>query len=247
MGSLPYMKTRFGLRLRYPFRYAFAEAYFAISSIRFIICTVSRDSQPVTLAQMAESSAETSRSDLSDALRADPAALNRLVRAEIPRVERLLLRILGPRNDLADLVQTVFLELCRALPGFRGDSTFSTFVGGITIQVARRTMRPSLWLARRGAMPADAEATGNSPERSAELGERVRRSQRALEKLSADKRIAFALWAFEGMDMPAIAELTGASLSATRSRVFYAQKELRRHAATDPYLRELLGDDDGHR
>lgn len=176
-------------------------------------------------------------------MRSDPAVLNRIVRAEIPRVERLLMRILGPREDLADLVQTVFLELCRALPTFRGESTFSTFVGGITVMVARRAMRPKLWLVRRLTMPNDTAAVGSDPERSTETTERVRRVQRVLDKLSPDKRIAFALWAFEGLDMQSIADMTGASLSATRSRVFYAQKELRAHAARDPYLQELLGAD----
>jgi DNA-directed RNA polymerase specialized sigma24 family protein len=37
-----------------------------------------------------------------------------------------------------------------------------------------------------------------------------------------------------------IAALTCASLSATRSRIFYAQQELKREAALDPYLREYL-------
>ncbi len=202
---------------------------------------MSRDPPPVVAANAVSPPSETPSDLVADAMRADPVALNRLVRAEIPRVERLLLRILGPRNDLADLVQTVFLELCRALPTFRGESSFSTFVGGITVFVAKRAMRPNLWLVRRSEIPTHAAAEGHNPERSTELTERVRRSQRALEKLSADKRIAFALWAFEGMDMQSIADMTGSSLSATRSRVFYAQKELRAHAARDPYLMEFLG------
>lgn len=204
---------------------------------------MSRDSHPVAVPNVAGTPSEAPSEQFADAMRADPAALNRFVRAEIPRVERLLLRILGPRNDLADLVQTVFLELCRALPNFRGESTFSTFVGGITVCVARRAMRPNLWLVRRLVMPTDAAAAGHDPERATEMTERVRRSQRVLEKLSPDKRIAFALWAFEGMDMQSIAEMTGASLSATRSRVFHAQKELRAHAARDPYLQEFMGTD----
>ncbi len=204
---------------------------------------MSRDSQPVIVPNIATTPSEASSDRLGEAMRADPVALNRFVRAEIPRVERLLLRILGPRNDLADLVQTVFLELCRALPNFRGESTFSTFVGGITVCVAKRAMRPNLWLVRRLHMPSDPASEGSDPERSTETTERVRRSQRVLEKLSPDKRIAFALWAFEGMDMQSIADMTETSLSATRSRVFYAQKELRAHAARDPYLQELLGAD----
>src|SRR6185436_12549426 len=62
----------------------------------------------------------------------DASALESVVRQQLPRVERLLRRLLGHRADMDDLVQTVFLEMCRALPGFRGDSSFSTFVGGIT-------------------------------------------------------------------------------------------------------------------
>ncbi len=209
-------------------------------AFRFIIEGVSRDSWPVALAHTAEDLAGAYDGLLADALAGDAGALDRLVRAEIPRVERLLVRMLGPRSDLGDLVQTVFLELCRALPSFRGDSKFSTFVGGITVRVARRTMRPSLWLARRGELPHAPAAQSADPERSMELAERIRRSQRILEKLSADKRIAFALWAFEGMEMDDIAQLTGASVSAVRSRVFYAQKELRRFAERDPYLRDLL-------
>jgi len=181
------------------------------------------------------------------AQRGDTAALNALVRAELPRVERLLVRMLGPRADLADLVQTVFLELCRALSGFRGESSFSTFVGGITVRVARRAMRPSLWSSRQRPMPESVAAVGPTPERSRELAEGMRHCQRALEQLSPDKRMAFALWAFEDMDVARIAELMEASVSATRSRIFYAQKELRKRAASDPYLRELLGGDDGTR
>ncbi len=178
------------------------------------------------------------------AQRGDAGALNTLVRAEMPRVERLLTRILGPRSDLADLVQTVFLELCRALPGFRGESSFSTFVGGISVRVARRAMRPNLWNSRQNAMPVAISDAGPSPERSRELAEGMRRCQRALEQLSPDKRVAFALWVFEDMDLCRIAEILGASVSATRSRIFYAQKELRKRAMADPWLRELVGGDD---
>ena len=63
--------------------------------------------------------------------------LDALLRAELPRVERLLVRILGPRQDLDDLVQTVFFEVLRAWPKFRGDSSASTFVGGIAVRVGR--------------------------------------------------------------------------------------------------------------
>src|SRR4029079_15951095 len=46
----------------------------------------------------------------------DPRELEAIARRELPRVERLLRRLLGHRADMEDLVQNVFVEMCRALP-----------------------------------------------------------------------------------------------------------------------------------
>src|SRR5690349_1435221 len=73
----------------------------------------------------------------------DARALDALVRGHVQLVQRLLTRILGPRQDLDDLVQMTFLETLRALPGFRGDSALSTFIAGIAVRIARRAMRPT--------------------------------------------------------------------------------------------------------
>lgn len=170
------------------------------------------------------------------------AELDRLMRTEMPRVERLLLRILGPRQDLEDLVQNVFLELLRAYPQFRGDSNISTFVGGIAVRIARRAMRRSAFQRLRAVFESEPPASTGNPDLAHRDSERLRRVQRALDTISADKRIAFCLWALEGLDPSEIATLTGASLSAVRSRIFYAQKELRALAAQDPWLLEALAE-----
>jgi RNA polymerase sigma-70 factor (ECF subfamily) len=174
------------------------------------------------------------------ALRAgEPAALERLARAETPRVLGLLHSLLGPRADIEDLMQTVFLETCRALPGFRGDSAVSTFVAGICIRIARRAMRPSAWSRRRAEWEREPLAIGN-PEQSAHQAEQLRRVHLALSRLSSKKRVAFLLWSLEGLDVHAIAALMQASVAATKSRILYAQRELRQRAERDPYLRELV-------
>ena len=79
---------------------------------------------------------------------------------------------------------------------------------------------------------------------AAAVSEQLRRVHLALSGISPDKRIAFSLWALEGMDVASIAETMGASISATRSRIFYAQKELKTRAAADPYLREFVEESD---
>jgi len=174
------------------------------------------------------------------ALRAgEPAALERLARAESPRVLGLLHAMLGPRTDLEDLIQTVFLETCRALPRFRGHSSVSTFVGGICVRVARRAMRGNAWTRRRSELDFE-PVTTEDPERSASQSEQLRRLHVALSRLSSKKRVAFLLWSLEGLDVSAIAELMQASVPATKSRILYAQRELRQRAGRDPYLRELV-------
>lgn len=170
----------------------------------------------------------------------DPRELERLARSELPKVERLLRRLLGHRADMEDLVQNVFLEMCRALPNFRGDSAISTFVGGITVRIARRAMRPTAWVRFRGPMPEEAPAGPDRPDDNAVAGEQLRRLELALQALAPDKRIAFVLWAVEGKDVETIAATVGASVSATRSRIHYAQKELKEFARKDPYLAALL-------
>src|SRR5262249_43850256 len=173
--------------------------------------------------------------------------IEQIARREMPRVEGLLRRLLGPRADMEDLVQNVFLEMCRALPNFRGDSSVSTFVGGITVRVARRAMRPSAWTRFRGPMPEVPPVGPDRPEDNVVAGEQLRRLDVALAKLTADKRMAFVLWAVDGKDVDTIAEMVGASVAATRSRIHYAQKELKAHALSDPYLKDLVeeGDDAG--
>lgn len=171
----------------------------------------------------------------------DAAALEELAREELPKVERLLLRLLGPRKDLEDLVQVVFLELMRSLTRFRGDSQFSTFVGGITVQVARRAMRRSAWDRRKMPMPdVEPPALDASVEVVVHQRAQLAALRRALEALSEDHRVALLLWALEGLEPKAIAELMGASVSATRSRIWWAQKYLKQQAASDPLLAELV-------
>jgi RNA polymerase sigma-70 factor, ECF subfamily len=168
-----------------------------------------------------------------------------MARRELPRVTRLLHRLLGPRKDMEDLVQTVFLEACRAIPGFRGDSSLGTFVGAIAVRVARRAMRPPAFVTRRDALTEEPVApSGGEGVGAVQASEQLRRLHLAMERLSEPKRVAFVLWALEGIEPAVIAEMTGASLPATRSRIFYAQKELREMAAGDPYLAELVGSGD---
>lgn len=172
----------------------------------------------------------------------DARALDWIVRTQWQRVQRLLTRIWGPRQDLEDLVQTTFLETLRALPSFRRESELSTFVSGIAIRVARRALRPSLVVRHSIAeddLTAPLRACGSLDKQLRDV-EALRRVHAILAGVSEPKRVAFLLWALEGMPIPDIATSMQASVPATRSRIFYAQKELSCAAKADPYLLEWL-------
>lgn len=73
-------------------------------------------------------------------MRADltsPEAFAALVREHQHAVFRTLTRLAGPGPHIEDLAQEVFLRLYRALPEFRGDSTLSTYLYRITVNVAQ--------------------------------------------------------------------------------------------------------------
>jgi RNA polymerase sigma-70 factor (ECF subfamily) len=199
------------------------------------------DQASLIYAELAAKRASVAESPSLDRARSgDPRELEAIARRELPRVAGLLRRLLGPRHDMEDLVQNVFVEMCKSLPNFRGDSTVSTFVGGITVQIARRAMRPTAWVRFRSPMPEEAPAGPDRPHDNAIAAEQLRRLDAVLAKIGADKRIAFVLWAVEGKDVETIAKMVGASVPATRSRIHYAQKELRALAASDPYLADLV-------
>ncbi|MDD9945248.1 MAG: sigma-70 family RNA polymerase sigma factor [Myxococcales bacterium] len=179
------------------------------------------------------------------ASRGDARAQERLVREQWPRAEGLLRRMLGPRQDLEDLLQTVFLETFRALPRYEGRSQLSTFVGGISVRVAMRAMRTQRRSPARAPLPEHLAAPDRGPEHQAHAADLLRRVRELLAELTEVKRCAFTLWALSGLSVPEIAELMEASVPATRSRIFYAQRELRALANDQPELQDLLGGNDG--
>jgi RNA polymerase sigma-70 factor (ECF subfamily) len=167
-------------------------------------------------------------------------ASERILAEHRPRIERMLRRHLGARQDLDDLVQTVYLELVRSLPKFRGESSMETFICGITLMVVRRARRGTAWDARRASLELDTEAGAPSPEQTVIAREQLHRLSRALDRISISKRRAFLMWSLDGFTPQEIAEQTDSSLAATRSRIFHARRELGARARKDEALRELV-------
>lgn len=160
-------------------------------------------------------------------------------------VHRALFRILGSNRELEDLLQDAFIEIYRALPSFRGDSTLGRWCQTIAVRVAylaiSRRKPPAVDL----ALVEDIVASDVDVRRHALLREAARRLYAALDRVSAKHRIAFALAVIDGKSLAEVAVLTESSVFAVKTRVWRARRDLMKRASKDAvlsaYLDELQG------
>jgi RNA polymerase sigma-70 factor (ECF subfamily) len=169
--------------------------------------------------------------DLDLAARAgsgDADAFAALYARNVDQVYLQITRLIGPVADREDVLQQVFLALHRALPRFRGESAFSTFLYRITINATYDYLR----YRRRRAAAHDATALDAlidgdpGPEDRARRREELRRIFALLDRIKPKKRIAFVLVAVEGLTLGEAAALVGARVDAVKQRVLHARREL---------------------
>lgn len=160
-------------------------------------------------------------------------------------VHRALYRILGSNRDLEDLLQDAFIEIFRALPSFRGDSTLGRWCQTIAIRIAYLTISRRRPPAVDLALVEESVANDVDVRRHVQVREATRRLYAALDRIEAKQRIAFALAVIDGKSLTEVAELTETSMFAVKTRVWRARRELMRRAGKDAvlsaYLDELQG------
>jgi RNA polymerase sigma-70 factor (ECF subfamily) len=168
---------------------------------------------------------------VSAAAAGDRRAFAALYQRHLDSVYARLTRVIGPAPERDDLVQQIFLDLHRALPRFRGEAAFSTFLHRIVLNVACDHLERR----RRGRgrnEPLDARdletliAPGASPEQRARQREELRHLFAHLEDLSPKRRTAFVLVAIEGLALEEAAALLNAKPAAIKQRVLEARREL---------------------
>ena len=183
--------------------------------------------------------------DLVQACRqGDRDALASALLEHAPYLERLLIGIAGPVDEVQDLLQMTFVAAIRAFPRFRGEAQVRTWLSRIAVRIAQEQLRKperrrlvSLELVRASRTEYESLA----PDRQAETRRRLERLYHHLDAIAPKKRVAFVLHVFEGYPLDQVAALTGASLTATKSRVFWARRELLARARVDPVLRDIFG------
>ena len=173
----------------------------------------------------------------------DKSAFDLLVRKYQHRVLKLVSRFVSDAAEAEDVAQEAFIKAFRALPAFRGDSAFYTWLYRIAINTAKN----SLVSTRR--RPVDFDLDMQDPdqyERHARLKEADTPEgvlltdeirvvvEKALEQLPEDLRTAIVLRELEGLSYEEIAEAMDCPVGTVRSRIFRARE------AIDKKLKPLL-------
>jgi RNA polymerase sigma-70 factor (ECF subfamily) len=173
----------------------------------------------------------------------DKAAFDALVLKYQHKVLKLVQRYVRNPAEAEDIAQEAFIKAYRALPAFRGDSAFYTWLYRIAINTAKN----SLVAARRRPVSYDLDlqdgtqvqaqarlADAETPEALA-LTEEIRRTvNEAIEALPDDLRLAIVLRELEGLSYEDIARTMECPVGTVRSRIFRARE------AIDRSLREVF-------
>ena len=171
--------------------------------------------------------------------RGDQRAFEMLVVKYQRRIERLIGRMVRDTDLVQDIAQESFIRAYRALPNFRGESAFYTWLYRIAVNTAKKALVELKRdpLVTEGAMPASDEgeetsrienelSDGETPEALLASKEIAAAVNAAIDALSEDLRQAITLREIEGLSYEEIAEAMNCPIGTVRSRIFRAREAI---------------------
>jgi len=169
----------------------------------------------------------------------DKRAFEMLVIKYQRRIERLIGRMVRDVDLVPDIAQETFIRAYRALPQFRGDSAFYTWLYRIAVNTAKKALvelkRDPLVSESTLASREDDDETsrveneltdGETPEALLASKEVAATVNAAIEALSEDLRQAITLREIEGLSYEEIAEVMNCPIGTVRSRIFRAREAI---------------------
>ncbi len=158
----------------------------------------------------------------------DDGALSALVERHHAAAYRVAFSMLRDSDAAQDVVQDSFIKAFRALEGFRGDSSFRTWVLTIVGNEARgalrrRGRRRETALEDAGPVPSEQKA----PDAEVVDAQEAERARRMMESLPEKQKLSVALRIEEGLSFKEIGEIIGSSEGAARVNYFHGIRRLR--------------------
>lgn len=166
----------------------------------------------------------------------DKRAFDLLVLKYQRKITRLLSRMLRDQSEIEDVTQETFIKAYRALPQFRGESAFYTWLYRIAINTARN------WMASQGRRPSspninqsedgetfdeiDNLTDNNTPESILASQEVAASVNETIQQLPDELRTAIVLREIEGLSYEEIAQSMNCPIGTVRSRIFRAREAI---------------------
>jgi RNA polymerase sigma-70 factor (ECF subfamily) len=185
----------------------------------------------------------------------DMRAFEMLVVKYQRRIERLIARMVRDVDLVPDIAQETFIRAYRAIPQFRGESAFYTWLYRIAVNTAKKALvelkrDPLVSESTYMSSVEDGEETsrvenelsdGATPDAVLASKEVAATVNAAIEALSEDLRQAITLREIEGLSYEEIADVMNCPIGTVRSRIFRAREAIAQR------LRPLLGTREGER
>ncbi|MEJ2393905.1 MAG: RNA polymerase sigma factor RpoE [Candidatus Thiodiazotropha sp.] len=165
----------------------------------------------------------------------DKKAFDLLVLKYQQKISNLISRYIRDQHEVLDVTQEAFIKAYRALPKFRGDSAFYTWLYRIAINTAKN------YLVAQGRRPPTDDVDAETAEQM-DVGVRLKETgtpehlvlteeismtvQKAIEDLPEDLRTAIILRELEGMSYEEIANAMSCPVGTVRSRIFRAREAI---------------------
>ncbi|MGD8594010.1 MAG: RNA polymerase sigma factor RpoE [Gammaproteobacteria bacterium] len=165
----------------------------------------------------------------------DKSAFDVLVRKYQHKVVKLISRYIKDQDEALDVSQEAFIKAYRALPNFRGDSAFYTWMYRIAINTAKNYLvaqgrrLPSVDIEAQEAEQFEGASTLKefaTPERLLQRDEIEQTVFSTIEKLPEDLKTAITLREIDGLSYEEIAEAMACPVGTVRSRIFRAREAI---------------------
>ena len=171
----------------------------------------------------------------------EKAAFDILVLKYQHKIIKLVMRFLSDHSEAQDVTQDAFIKAYKALPKFRGDSAFYTWLYRIAVNTAKN------YLVSRGRRPRNYSGvklksgeddnfdpsmlltSTDTPDRLAMTAELKEAIYAAISALPEDLRVAVSLREYEGMSYEDIAQIMDCPIGTVRSRIFRARESIEKH------------------